>query len=277
MKKQVFKSIVITIWVAIACFPNVLNAQDTTKQIKRINRTLFEFKQEFLETKENFLKKEQTWKLQQEKFELLIKKLNSESEAARKEAIKLRAQVDKFEEMIENSETKKLGGDVVDIALFLDLLIYKEIGELQFTDTLLLKLINRHDSAISKDLLLFYLARYKHSIGESEFALGYYGNILTDYQESRLISKTIFEMGQIFGETGKDQEQKTLLLQLANQENPDKYGKLAIKKLQSLGVEIPKHQKQDVSMEDFPTESKPEKTENKDELNLDSLDFSFDE
>ena len=168
-------------------------------------------------------------------------------------------------------------GDVVDIALFLDLLIYKEIGELQFTDTLLLKLINRHDSAISKDLLLFYLARYKHSIGESEFALGYYGNILTDYPESRLISKTIFEMGQIFGETGKDQEQKTLLLQLANQENPDKYGKLAIKKLQSLGVEIPKHQKQDVSMEDFPTESKPEKTENKDELNLDSLDFSFDE
>jgi len=277
MKKQVFKSIVITIWIAITCFPIVINAQDSTKQIKRINRTLFEFKQEFLELKENFLKKEQTWKLQQEEFELLIKKLNSESAAARKEATKLRAQVDKFEEIIENGDTKKLGSDVMDIAILLDLLIYKEIDEPQFTDTLLLKLINRHNSAISKDLLLFYLAKYKHSIGDSEFALGYYGNILTDFPESRLLSKTIFEMGQIFGEIGKDQEQKTLLLQLANQDEPDKFGKLALKKLQSLGVEIPKHKKQDVSMDGFPTESKPEKTKNKEALNLDSLDFSFDE
>ena len=263
-------------WVAIVCCPFVVSAQDS-KQIKQINRTIFEFKQEFLELKETFLKKEQTWRSQQEAFELLIKNLNAENIAARKEATKLREQVDRFEEIMATSDTKKLGNDVQDIAILMDLLIYSEIGETQHTDALLLKLINRHNSAISKDLLLFYLAKYKHGIGESEFALGYYGNILTDFPESRLISKTIYEMAQIFGETGQDQEQKALLLQLASQEEPDKHARLAIRQLQSFGVDIPKNQKQNVDMEDFPTETKPEKSEKKDELNIDSLDFSFDE
>jgi hypothetical protein len=276
MKKHIIEGLMITIWVAIICCPFVLSAQES-KQIKRINRSLFEFKQEFLELKEDFLKKEQTWKSQQEQFELLIKKLNSENLAARQEATMLREQVEKFEEILDTSDVKKLGSDVQDIAILLDLLIYNEIGEPQHTSALILKLINRYDSAISKDLLLFYLARYMNGIGESDFALGYYGNILTDFPGSRLISKTIYEMALIFGESGQDQEQNILLLQLASQEEPDKYGKRAIMKLQALGVEVPRNQKQDVSMEDFPTESIPEESEKKDEFDIDSLEFSFDE
>jgi tetratricopeptide (TPR) repeat protein len=276
MKKHIIEGLMITMWVAITCYPFVLSAQES-KQIKRINRSLFEFKQEFLELKEDFLKKEQTWNSQQEQFELLIKKLNSENLAAQQEAIKLREQVEKFEEILNTSDVKKLGSDVQDIAILLDLLIYNEIGEPQHTASLLLKLINRYDSAISKDLLLFYLARYMNSIGESDFALGYYSNILTDFPESRLVSKAIYEMALIFGESGQDQDQITLLLQLASQEEPDKYGKRAIEKLQALGVEVPRNQKQDVSMEDFPTESIPEESEKKDEFDIDSLEFSFDE
>lgn len=262
-------------WIVLMCSPLVLYAQDDSKKIKRINRTLFEFKQEFLELKEAFLKKEQAWKEQQEQFELLVKKLQKESSAARQAAIKLRIQVEKFEEILEGSEAKQLGGDVKDIASLIDVLLYDELNEPQFNGALILNLINRHNSAISKDLLLFYLARYKHNFGESELALGYYGNILTDFPESRLISKTIYEMSRVFSEIGKDQEQKTLLLQLANQNKPDKYGLLAIKKLKLLGVDLPKSigkQKQNAS---FPTETSPNDSEKKDDLDLDSLDFSF--
>ena len=276
MKKHIIEGLMITMWVAITCYPFVLSAQES-KQIKRINRSLFEFKQEFLELKEDFLKKEQTWKSQQEQFELLIKKLNSENLAARQEATMLREQVEKFEEILDTSDVKKLGSDVQDIAILLDLLIYNEIGEPQHTSALILKLINRYDSAISKDLLLFYLAKYKHSIGESDFALGYYGNILADFPDSRLISRTIYEMAQILDERGQDEDQITLLLQLASQEEPDEYGKRAIEKLQALGVDVPGNQKQDVIMKDFPTESIPEESEKQDEFDIGNLEFSFDE
>jgi hypothetical protein len=277
MKKHIIEGLMITMWVAITCYPFVLSAQES-KQIKRINRSLFEFKQEFLELKEDFLKKEQIWKSQQEQFELLIQKLNSENLAARQEATKLREQVEKFEEILDTSDVKKLGSDVQDIAILLELLIYNEIGEpQQHTDALILKLINRYDSAISKDLLLFYLAKYKHSIGESDFALGYYGNILADFPDSRLISRTIYEMAQILDERGQDEDQITLLLQLASQEEPDEYGKRAIEKLQALGVDVPGNQKQDVIMKDFPTESIPEESEKQDEFDIGNLEFSFDE
>lgn len=274
-------------------FQETAVATDHSKQIRKLNRSLFEFRRDFLELKDSLNKKEEGWKQQLEQSDLLLDQLRSENKQLNDQVEQLLQKINMFEEQLEKSSATKFQLGLDDLAKFTQSLLLKSLGADEDVDALLLDVINRPKSLIPKDLLLLYLARHNQEKDENQNSLGYYGNILTEFPDSIFQTRAIFEMSEIFGKIGKAEEQKTLLLQLSTLEVRDNYTRKAVETLKQMGETPPepvtdgsastgtppgeavpdpsqeqKPQETEPNYDDFPTdvEEDPEPEEESDEI-----------
>ena len=82
------------------------------------------------------------------------------------------------------------------------------------------------------------LAETQKNKGLLELSLGYYGALISDHPNSPYRSRSIFEASELLGKMGQNEEQKSLLL--AIKENDDPYGEMAQEKIcHQLKIEDP--------------------------------------
>ena len=216
------------------CLPELSKAQEASNRIYKIGKTLFELQQQFLEHQEVFDKKNKEWKAQREEFQLLVGKLTKENQSLKDQLTDLKKQLEVFEEKLETSETAKLSRELQDVNAVLRSLILTTLYEEPEAEELILKLVNNAVSSLPRDLLILYLANHNQQKGNLEQSLGYYGTLVSQFPESQYIPRSIFEMSEIFERFGKENEQKTLLLQLSFIQKPNPYVIKAKEKLRTL-------------------------------------------
>jgi len=283
------KIVIVILIVGWSIFlPGLSNAQEDSNRLYKIGRTLFELQQQFLEHQEVFDKKSKEWKAQREEFQLLVEKLTKENQALKDQLTDLKKQLEVFEEKLETSETAKLSRELQDVNAVLRSLILTTLYEEPQAEELILKLVNSAVSSLPRDLLILYLANQKRQQGKLEQSLGYYGTLASQFPESRYLSRSIYEMSEVFGKLGKKDEQKTLLLQLTFIQEANPYAIKAKEKLRELQLSAGESSRlsetisdttadisQDAKLEDThetdrPVQKPREKTFNSSEQNLDS-------
>ncbi len=215
-------------------FPDLANAVNTSERVRKIGRTVFELQQSFLELKEDFDKKDKAWKSQQEDFQLLVGRLRKENEELLKQVIALRNESQKFDEKLEASSTTKLSNDFEDLERLLKSIILDTLAEKSHSENLILSTINNPISEFPKDLLIFYLASKNRHLGELQESLGYYSTLVSQFPDSPYLSRSVFEMSEVFGTLGMKNEQNTLLLQLSLVDEQDIFTIKAKQKLKEL-------------------------------------------
>ncbi|MBT6610539.1 MAG: hypothetical protein HOB38_00385, partial [Deltaproteobacteria bacterium] len=99
---------------------------------------------------------------------------------------------------------------------------------------MILSTINNPISEFPKDLLIFYLASKNRHLGELQESLGYYSTLVSQFPDSPYLSRSVFEMSEVFGTLGMKNEQNTLLLQLSLVDEQDIFTIKAKQKLKEL-------------------------------------------
>ncbi len=217
--------------------PGLTIAQDDPNTLRQFRKVVFELQQEMLQLKEEFDRQKKELQSQKEYLTLQVEKLISENKKFKKSLLEMDSLLFQFEDRLASSAVMKLNSELNNLRSFNQALLLDSLGHSEEAEKLLLDIINQPETSLPKDLLILILAQQKRKLGLIEESLSYYSTLLAEFFGSPYFTQAIFEMSDVLGESGKKDQQLTLLIQLSAISKTDKYSNRAIEKLKELGSE----------------------------------------
>ncbi|MCP4294179.1 MAG: hypothetical protein GY786_01070 [Proteobacteria bacterium] len=213
MRKSLILFVLLCVWISLSS--DSLQAQSSSKKLRKLTRSLHELQQEFAELKEDYQKNRSLRKGQQEEFKTLVDRLNRENKELKVQVSDLQKKSDGFELQLELSSAKGVDNRISELKQLLEATLLSTIDDIGAIEPLVLNVVNLAKTQISRDLLIFYLAHINWKNRQYEKSLGYYSTLLTEYEESAYGQRAIFEMAMLFGDQGQTEDQITLLTELS--------------------------------------------------------------
>ena len=246
VKKIIITLIISCSWISLAT--SNTQAQETSQKLRKLTRILHDFQYELSVLKEEYQKNKTIWKVQQDDFQELVTHLNRENKKLKEQIEQLRSKTDTFELQLELSDKTELSNRIDEIKLLLEAVILSSIDEKDQLEPLVMKVINLAKPQIPRDLLIFYLAHTFWKEQKYEKSLNYYSTLLTEYPGSVYGQRAVFEMALLLGEQGKEDDQITLLTELASSSPKTKYTTKAQDILTTLYPELQKPEGEGTSL-----------------------------
>ena len=219
--------------------PRSAAAQDMAAELARTKKTLSSIQLELLQLQDavdDVLRSragvEERLNAQVQGLSKLNENLTQQVEAL---SLQTAAQTEQLALYLKKSATAQ----IAEMTKVLNVLLLSGIDENTQLEPYLLELVNEGSLDISTDLLLFYIAESKRKSGSLDDALGYFGALISDYNESPLLPNAVYKMALVLETMEENEQMVTLLEQLAEADPNGKYGQLAIRKLNALDASAP--------------------------------------
>ncbi len=212
-------------------------AQAETEAISQFRKTVFQLQQELLEVKNQIDNQRRELRSQKEELGIQVELLNRENAKMKKHLLEMDSLIFQMEDRLRSSSLIKLSQELQNLRNFNQAMILDSIDQVDQSEKLLLDILNQPESSLPKDLLILLLAQQKKRHQSYNESISYYSTLLSEFSGSTYFSQAIYEMSEILGETGKQEQQITLLAQLSSLSENDPYSLKANEKLKELGAE----------------------------------------